>query len=113
MSNSDLHLDYDSMTGELLPESQEKLQEHVQSEAAKKAEELTSLTQHPGWRQIKSVLEETVKQETHSLIFASSPEYIVRAQAIIRARKELLDFIEMKLAEGKALLQETKLAGQP
>lgn len=101
-----MDLDYDSMTGELLPESQEKLQEQVQSEALKKAEELTSLTQHPGWRQIKGILEETIEQETHGLIFASSPEYITRAQSMIRARKELLDFIEMKLKEGKVLLAE-------
>jgi hypothetical protein len=96
------------MTGELLPESQEKLQEQVQSEALIKAEELSNLLQHPGWKQIKEVMEATIKQETHSLLFASNLEYIVRAQAIIRARKDLLDFIEMKLAEGKALLDESK-----
>jgi hypothetical protein len=100
--------DYDAMTGELLPEAAERLQDEATTKAHREAEAVASLTKSDGWQLLKKIMEETIRHETESLLYASAPEYITRAQAIIRARRDLLGWIEMKLTEGRVLLEETK-----
>lgn len=99
--------------GQLTPEAEEAMQDEVAARAIQDGENLQSLSKHPGWILIRDTLQATIDKEKHSLLFATALEYIVRIQASIRARQELLDFIQIKILESNHLLEEATKAQAP
>lgn len=100
---------YDDL-GQLTLESEESMQDEVVAKAIQEGEDLRSLDKHPGWLIVKNTLQSTIDNEKHSLLFATAVDYIYRIQASIRARQELLDFIQIKILESNHLLEEATKA---
>lgn len=97
---------YDEL-GQLTRESEEEMHDEVAQKAILEGEHMVSLEKHPGWLLIKATLEATIEKEKHSLLFASAMDYITKIQSSIRARQELLDFIQIKILESRVLLEES------
>lgn len=100
-------LDFDEVTGQVLPEKIAEQQTIVQNKAIEDGEKLTSLAKHPGWHLIRSLMEQTISEEKHSLLFGRTLEFITVTQAKILARIELLGWLDIKMAEAKTLLEES------
>lgn len=96
---------YDSMTGELAPEVQEKLENEVTQKAIEDGEQVESLMKHPGWIMLKKLIQDTIATESELLLYAKDLSLIIPVQATIRARRDLLSWMEMKLIERKVLLE--------
>lgn len=100
------HVDFDEVTGQVLPEKVAEQQEIVKQAAIEEGEKLTSLSKHAGWKLVKHIMEETIAKEKHALLFARSLDFITLTQAKILARIELLDWLDIKMSEAKSLLEE-------
>lgn len=107
-------LDYDPMTGQDLPKTVEKLQDLTESKIIEDGHKLQELSKHPGWVLVKKVMEETIDQEMRSLVHVRDLTALSIIQGTIKARKELLGWLEMRMHEAKTLLDEEKsLSSQP
>lgn len=103
--------EFDSVTGQLTPRAIEQQQEAVAQRVQEDADKLVSLEKHPGWRLIKEAIENTIKSEQEALLFAGHEATVRMYQAQIRARREFLGWLEIKIAEGKSLLDERNQTG--
>ena len=99
--------------GQLTPEAEERMHDESASQAIKDGEDLIALNKHPGWVLIRETLEATIAKDRHMLLFARAMEMVTRLQESIRARQELLDFIQIKILESKHLLEESTKAQAP
>lgn len=107
-------LDYDFVTGQDLPETVEKRQDLAESKVVEDGQKLKDLSQHPGWLLIKTVMQETIDKEMQSLLHCRHIDIITMTQATIKARRELLSWLDIKMLEAKTLLEEQhNVASQP
>lgn len=99
---------YDEMTGVESDASLEARQDEVVQKAIDDSQKLVEFSKHPGWILMRNVMLETIEKEQHNLLFATHMDYVTKLQASIRARRELLGWLEMKILEGQTLISNNQ-----
>ncbi len=98
--------EFDTLTGQETEISLERKQNAATEKAQEDSEKLVSLEKHPGWILVKNCLEKTIAKEMNDMLFASHPDTMRDYQSRVKARKDLLGWLELKILEGRSLLEE-------
>lgn len=99
-------LDYDPITGQELEHVVEDKREAIAEQALSDMNSLVALAKHPGWILIKDAMQRTIEKENQNLLHATHIDSIHYFQAQIKARQDLLGWLEIKILEGKQILEE-------
>jgi len=97
---------FDPYTGQEAPEVLEEQQKEIAAKKVEEAEMIVGLTKQPGWKYITDLIKEDIKKDQDTLLFVTSLELMTRMQERIKARKDFLGWLEMKVAERDYLLKE-------
>lgn len=99
---------FDTYTGQELPEVAEKRQEEAVQVAQEEAQAIVTLSQHPGWKHVVGLIKKDIELNVDGMLYASHPETLMRMQERVKAKKDFLTWLEIKVAERDYLVDEQK-----
>lgn len=86
----------------------EQKQEAALQQAQVEVTHLTSLAQHPGWQYIMGLIKKDIELNTEGLLNTTHMDSVMRLQERVKAKKDFLTWLEIKVAERDYLVNEQK-----
>lgn len=94
---------YDAETGVEEDQSIARREAAAIAKALEDSERLAALAKHPGWLLVKEAMEADILAGQEALLDLSNPALMAQRQEFVKARRQLLYWIEGKIREGQSL----------